>query len=336
MADTPTPPQTGESSPSEQAQLYLHPKTLARLGSFELRAKMIVEGVMSGMHRSPYQGVSVEFAQHRPYTAGDDLRHLDWKVYGRTDKLQLKQYQQETNLDLVLMVDASGSMNFGSRSFEEASGTGQRTSPRGGATWTKFDHATGMAAALAHITVNQGDRAGLVLYADEITGLVDRSSQRSVWRQMVSTLSASPVDRETDTPRVLDQVLAKVTNRCLFVILSDLYEDVERLKAALARLRHRGHDAIVFQIVDPAEQAFDFDDPAPFVGLEGEPMQRINPRAIRDAYLESFRSHLAEVNRITLGLGFDYQLVRAGDWLGPTLASFVAVRNAKIRKSRSS
>jgi uncharacterized protein (DUF58 family) len=227
-------------------------------------------------------------------------------------------------------------MNFGTRAFSETSGTGQKTSPRGAGTWTKFDHATGMAAALAYITVGQGDRAGLVLYADEIIGLVDRSSQRSVWRQMVTALSASPVDRQTDTLRALDQTLAKVTNRCLFVLLSDFYEDADRIKAALARIRHRGHDAIVFQIVDPAEQTFDFDDPAPFVGLEGEAMQRINPRAIRDAYLEAFNEHLESVMKTTLGLGFDYQLVRAGDWLGPTLASFVALRNAKIRKSRSS
>src|SRR5690606_3035311 len=117
----------------------------ARLGSFELRAKMIVEGVMSGQHRSPYQGFSVEFAQHRPYVAGDDIRHLDWKVYGRSDKLQLKQYQQETSLDLIVMVDCSGSMRYGSRSFAEASGIGRKASPDGRANWSKFDHATAIA-----------------------------------------------------------------------------------------------------------------------------------------------------------------------------------------------
>jgi uncharacterized protein (DUF58 family) len=154
--------------PEGDASLYLHPQTLARLGTFELRAKMIVEGVMSGTHRSPYHGFSVEFAQHRPYVAGDDIRHLDWKVYGRTDKLHLKQYQQETNLDLMVLVDSSGSMDFGSRSFEEASGVGRKASPDGRPYWSKFDHATAIAAAIAYITLQQGDRVGLLVYADEV------------------------------------------------------------------------------------------------------------------------------------------------------------------------
>src|SRR3954469_2683769 len=137
MPDSPSPPQPRTSAsaaaqrpvmPEADASLYLHPQTLARLASFELRAKMIVEGFSSGVHRSPFQGLSVEFAQHRPYVPGDDLRHLDWKVYGRTDKLHLKQHQQETNLDPVILVDASGSMNYGSRSFEDASGVGRKTS----------------------------------------------------------------------------------------------------------------------------------------------------------------------------------------------------------------
>src|SRR6187399_638860 len=154
--------------PLVDASLYLHPQTLARLGSFDLRAKMIVEGVMSGTHRSPYHGFSVEFAQHRPYVHGDDIRHLDWKVFGRSDKLHLKQYQQETNLDLAVLVDSSGSMAYGSRSFEDASGSGRTTSPDGRSNWSKFDHATALAAALCYITLRQGDRVGLVVFADEI------------------------------------------------------------------------------------------------------------------------------------------------------------------------
>src|SRR5262249_40290751 len=152
--------------PEADAQLYLHPQTLARLGTLELRAKMIVEGVMSGAHKSPFQGFSVEFAQHRPYVPGDDIRHLDWKVYGRSDKLYLKQHQQETNLDLLVLVDSSGSMTFGSRSFAEASGVGRKTSIDGRSDWSKFDHSTALAAALSYITIEQGDRVGLIVFAD--------------------------------------------------------------------------------------------------------------------------------------------------------------------------
>ena len=327
-------PAPGQASAAD-ATLYLHPQTLARLGSFELRAKMIIEGVMSGMHRSPYQGVSVEFAQHRQYSPGDDLRHLDWKVFARTDRLQVKQYQQETNLDLVVMVDSSGSMNYGSRSFAEASGAGRKTSLDGRSNWTKFDHATAMAAALSYITLHQGDRAGLVVFANEIRDMVARSGQRSNWRKIVESLSTQPVDAPTDFGRVIDQTLAKVTNRCLFAIISDFFEDPETIKAALARLKHRGHDAIAFQTLDRAETAFDFADSAPFEGLEGEGRLRLDPRSIRKAYLETFNAHLEKIEKTCRGFGFDYQRVSTHDWLGPPLASFVARRNAMIKRSKS-
>jgi len=333
LPETPSQsPQTPQRSERIDAALYLHPQTLARLGSFELRAKMIVEGVMSGAHRSPYQGFSVEFAQHRPYAAGDDLRHLDWKVYGRSDKLYLKQYQQETNLDLVLLVDASGSMNYGSRSFADASGSGRRTSPGGRVNWTKFDHATALGAALAYITLRQGDRVGLVTFADEIQGIVARSSAQSAWRQIIEALATSPVDRPTDLGRVVDQMLGKITNRSLIALISDCFADPEVIRAALARIKHRRHDVIVFQTLDRSEETFEFQDAAPFVGLEGEPRLRVDPRAIRPAYLAAIERHNERVEKIVRGFGFDYQRVSTHDWLGPPLAAFVARRNAQLKK----
>jgi len=290
--------------------LYLHPQTLARIGNFEMRAKMIVEGVMSGQHRSPYQGFSVEFAQHRPYVPGDALRHLDWKVYARTDRLQLKQYQQETNLDVILLVDSSGSMNYGTRSFEDASGEGRKTSLDGRSEWTKFDHATGVAAGIAAIALQQGDRAGLVVFADEIRSMVSRSSQRSAWRQIVTALATSPVDRETNIGRVMEQVLSKVNNKCLFILISDFFFEPERLRAALARVKHKGHDLVAFQVLDKSEREFTFSDAAPFEGLEGEPMLRVDPRAIRKSYLEALSSHIRMIRRRTRAFGFDHQLLR--------------------------
>lgn len=327
--------------PDADAQLYLHPQTLARLGSFELRAKMIVEGLSSGQHRSPYQGFSVEFAQHRPYVAGDDTRHLDWKVFARTDKLQLKQYQQETNLDLVVMVDSSGSMSFGSRSFADASGIGQKTSLDGRAHWSKFDHATALAAALAYITLRQGDRVGLVIYADEVRAMLRRSSGQGTWRQIVGALSTHPLTeanrgRRTGLARATDQLLSQLTNRCVLALVSDLFIDIEELRAMLAQVRHAGHDLIVFQTVDRAEEQFDFTDAAPFQGLEGEAPLRIDPRSLRAAYLRSFREHQAAVEKLIRGFGYDYQKLSTHDWLGPPLAAFVARRNAMLKqKSRS-
>lgn len=320
--------------PEADAQLYLHPQTLARLGTLELRAKMIVEGVMSGAHKSPFQGFSVEFAQHRPYVAGDDIRHLDWKVFGRSDKLYLKQYQQETNLDLVVMIDSSGSMNYGSRSFEDASGAGRTKSPDGRSHWSKFDHATAIGAALSYMALSQGDRVGLVVFADEVRSMLKRSSAQGTWRQVVGALSVQPVERPTNLPRVIDQTLGKLTNRCLIAMVSDLYTDPEEFRTALARIRHRRHDALVFQVIDDREREFDLSEVAPFEGLEGEPRIRIDPRSIRAAYQQVFAEHLDKIEKITRAFGFDYQLVSTHDWLGPPMAAFMARRNGVIKRSK--
>jgi uncharacterized protein (DUF58 family) len=339
MADRPQPPgatdQRAGRAPEGDASLYLHPQTLARLGTLELRAKMIVEGVMSGAHRSPYQGYSVEFAQHRPYVAGDDIRHLDWKVYGRTDKLHLKQYQQETNLDLVVMVDCSGSMAYGSRTFEDASGAGHKAGPFGRANWTKYDHATAAAAALSYVALRQGDRVGLVVFADEVKALTKRTSSLSSWRQIVGALSHNPVEAQTNLSRVVDQVLAKLTNRCLLVILSDLFEEPEKVRGALARVKHRGHDAIICEVLDRAERDFDLRDEAPFLGLEGEGQVRLDPRAIRTEYLAALNAHLEAIERAARGFGFDYMTLSTHDWLGPPLSAFLARRNGQIKRSKS-
>jgi uncharacterized protein (DUF58 family) len=334
MSQAPTNPSQGKPAPLPEADatLYLHPQTLARLGTMELRAKHIVEGVMSGQHRSPYQGFSVEFAQHRQYTPGDDTRHLDWKVFARTDKLHLKQYEQETNLDVVILVDASGSMDYGSRSYAEASGVGRKTSVDNRDYWSKFDHATACAAAMAYMALRQGDRAGLIVFADKIYRMLDRSSAQRQWRQIVGALSTHPVEHETDLPRAVDQVLAKLNNRCLLVIISDFFTDADNLKAALARIKHKRHDAILFQVLDKREETFDFKETLPFDGLEGEPRLRVDPRAIRKAYLEAFEEHQTKVRRTARSFNFDYQLVRTHDWLGPPLAAFVARRNAQLKK----
>ena len=324
-----------ERSVEHDATLYLHPQTLARLGTFELRAKMVVEGVMSGMHRSPYRGYSVEFAQHRPYVAGDDLRHLDWKVYGRTDKLYLKEYEQETSLDLVLLVDCSGSMDYGSRLFEEASGVGQKRSPSGKLEWTKYDHATATAAAFSYLAIKQGDRVGLGIFANSLIDAADRTGAQSQWRRIVNILSHHPVAEPSDIARAVDQTLAKLNNRCLIIIISDFYDDPARIKTALAHAKHRRHDVIVCQIVDRQEREFRFTDAAPFEGLEGEGRIRLDPRAIRAAYCEAFEEHLETIEKLARGFGFDYQLVDTHTWLGPPLAAFIARRNAILKRTKA-
>ncbi|MEX0876224.1 MAG: DUF58 domain-containing protein, partial [Phycisphaerales bacterium] len=250
------------------------------------------------------------------------------KVYARTDKLQVKQYQQETTLDVVVLVDSSGSMRFGSRLFSDASGSAGETSPDGRPNWSKFDHATATAAALAYITIHQGDRVGLAIYADELRAMVERSARKSAWKQIVDALAMHPIEKQTDIVRVMDQTLAKVSNKCMLVVISDFFDDPDNIRSAFAKAKHRGHDLIALQILDKAETSFEFDDPAAFLGLEDEATIRIDPRALRKDYLAAINHHIELVSTHARSFGFDHQVVSTHNWLGPTLSSFVARRNA--------
>jgi uncharacterized protein (DUF58 family) len=316
-----------------RAEQYLAPETLVQLSPFELRAKMIVEGVMSGMHRSPYHGMAVEFAEHRAYVPGDDLKHLDWKVYGRSDKLYVKRYQQETNLDVILLVDASASMSYGTLAVK--SGWGGTTASAKRRVWTKFDHAAAVAVAIGYLCLHQQDRVGLVVFADEIRDLVKRSSARGQWRRIVTALSGQPVEASTDLVKVTDQALGKITNRALFVMISDFFDDPESIRQALARIRHRRHDVILLHVLDRQELRFDFSQPAPFEGLENEGRLRIDPRALRRAYLDSLTHHADTVASTARGFGFDYLRLDTHEPVGPALSFLLARRNARLKRSRA-
>jgi len=313
------------------ATSYLDPQTLAAIGSLELRARMIVEGLMTGMHRSPYQGFSVEFAQHRQYAPGDDIRHLDWKVFGRTDKLYLKQYQKETNLDLVVLVDCSGSMGYASESVRE-----------GRMAWRKYDHAASAAAAMAYLALKQQDRVGIVFFDQHIRTATRMSNSRDHWRSVVESLSseAPPAqakpeeDRPTDLARLFDETIAKLNQRSILVLISDIFDDPAAFEQGLARLHHRRHDLIVMQTLDPAELSFPFRAPSDFVGMEGEGRLGLDPAALRKAYLEIVTEHLTRIEESTRRFQFDYLLLDTAKSLGPGLSHFLARRAAMANRGR--
>ena len=316
-----------------RAEQYLAPETIGQLTSFELRARMIAEGVMSGMHRSPYQGLAVEFAEHRQYVPGDDLKHLDWKVFGRSDKLYLKQYQQETNLDVVILVDASASMRFGTLRVKQGWGGTDASSRLG--TWTKFDHATAIGAALCYLSLQQRDRVGLAVFADGIRAQVKRSNAKNTWRSVVRTLATEPVDDATDLGKVVDQVMATVTNRSLFIVVSDLLVPTESVRAAVARFRHRRHDLMLMQVLDRQELRFDLDEPMPFEGLEGEGRLNVDPRVVREDYLEALTRHCDDLERSARSLGFDYLRLDSHGSVGPAIAALLGRRATLARGGRA-
>jgi uncharacterized protein (DUF58 family) len=297
---------------------FLDPRTLAKVGSLELRARLIVEGLMAGMHRSPYQGISVEFAQHRPYAAGDDIRHVDWKVFGRTEKVYLKQYLQETNLDLVCMVDASESMGFGSIDIP-------------GGRWTKYDHATAIAASLAYMAIQQQDSVGLAIFDQTLARYFKPSNSPGQWKLVVNELQQIPRWNKTNTGKILDQLAEKLTHRSLIVILSDFFDDLNSIKQGLRHLRYKKHEIMVFQILDPQEIEFPFEDVTMFKGMEELGDLLTEPRALRQGYLDQLAAFTEDLKKVCRGMNIDFHRFSSGDALDVALSQFLATRLASMK-----
>src|SRR3954468_2377477 len=298
---------------------YLEPKTLARIASLDLRARLIVEGLMTGMHRSPYQGASVEFAQHRPYVAGDDIRHVDWKVLGKTDRVYLKQYIEETNLHLISVVDASESMGYGTVTAEDKT------------TWSKFDHATAIAASLSYMAIQQQDSVGLAVFDNQLKKYLKPSNSPGQWKTITQELTLVPRIAKTGTGHVLNQLAEKLTHRSLIVILSDFFDDIEGLKKGLRHLRYKKHEMMVFQVLDPMEIEFPFEDVTLFKGLEGLGELLTEPRALRDGYLEQLNGFTEELKKMCRGMHVDFSRMNSGEPLDVSLSSFLATRSASIK-----
>jgi uncharacterized protein (DUF58 family) len=306
------------SQASVEYRKYLDPRTLARVASLDLRARLIVEGLMTGMHRSPYQGISVEFAQHRQYVPGDDIRHVDWKVFGRTDKIYLKQYQEETNLQLLCIVDASESMAYGS--------VGDSEKP-----WVKYDHATAIAAAMSYMAVQQQDAVGLAIFDNELKRYFKPSNSPGQWKIITHELCLQPRLKKTNTGKVLDQLAEKLTHRSLVVILSDLFDDLEQIKKGLRHLRYKKHEVIVFQILDPMEIEFPFEDVTLFKGLEELGELLTEPRALREGYLEQLSQATARLKKLCRSMNIDYVRMNTGETLDVSLSGFLANRAASMK-----
>ena len=304
---------------NEDYRRYLDPRTLARIAALDLRARLIVEGLMAGMHRSPYQGISVEFAQHRPYVAGDDIRHVDWKVLAKTDRIYLKQYQEETNLQLICIVDASESMTYGSVKDTE------------GHVWTKYDHATAIATSLAYMAIGQQDAVGLAVFDEDLRRYIKPSNSPGHWKLMVQELSQATRKDKTGVGAVLEQLAEKVTHRSLLVILSDFFDDLGAIRRGLRHIRHRKHEVIAMQILDPQEITFPFDDPTLFEGLEATGKLMADPVALRRSYLESLNRATDSLRRDSRGLRIDFARMNTSDNLDIALSNFLATRAASIR-----
>jgi len=287
----------------------LDPDALARGEALGILARKVVEGYRVGEHRSPFRGFAIEFAQHREYTAGDDLRHLDWKVLGKTDRYYIKQYEQDTNFVAHLVLDGSASMNYGSGST------------------TKFDYAKSLSACLAYLVALQGDAVALNLFDERIRETVQRTDNLGKLRNIMNRLAAFETRETTHLGNSLNDLAQMVRSRGIIIVISDLLDDEDSIEKGIQRLRFGGSEIIVFHVLDAAELEFRFEGMVEFVGLEGGSRLKIAPADLRKSYLQAFGDYRQKIQGICSHAGCHYVLANTQKPLAETLSSYLAFRH---------
>ena len=287
---------------------FLDPAVVARLGTLELKARTVVEGFLSGLHRSPFKGFSVEFAEYRQYMPGDDLSTIDWKVYARSDRHYVKKFEDETNLDCHLMIDVSGSMAYGSRGI------------------TKFEYAACLAASLAYLMNRQRDGVGLTAFNDRIVGTLPASARSGHLRSILLTLDRLQIGRETNVSKPLHQLADSLSKRGMVVLISDLLDDAEQVIRGLKHFQFRGTDVIVFHVLDPDELEFPFERATRFEDLETEEEVMAVPSVVRSHYLRAMGDFIERYRRELGGAGIDYQLLDTRQPLELALLAYLSTR----------
>lgn len=291
----------------------LDPAVLDRLSGLALVARTVVEGFMSGQHRSPHRGSSVEFAQHREYVPGDELRRVDWKVFARSNRLVVKEFVEETNLTCSLLVDASESMAYGSIG------------------WRKFDYARWCAAALTHLTLAQRDTVGLVLFDATDRHKVPPASGAVQLKAILDVLEKAEPTGPTQIGSVLNWLSTRLRRRGLVAVFSDFFDDLDRVVEGLRRLVFGGHEPILFQILDPQETRFEFESMLKLDGLEASGLHKVDPKAIRKAYLEEIERHNRELARQARALNVDVVPIETSQSVEAVLSAYLAHRTARAR-----
>lgn len=289
---------------------YFDPLTLSKVSSLLLRARYVVEGLISGLHTSPYKGFSVEFSEHRQYTPGDEIRHIDWKAYAKFDRYYIKEYEEETNLRCYLLVDASASMNYRSNGV------------------SKFDYACYLAAALAYIMLNQQDLVGLVIFSDGIRRQLPPRSSPGHLRALIDSLEQSRPSGDTDLGRTLHHIASQLKRRGLVILLSDLLDEPMEVMQGLRHLRYQKHEVLVFHLLDHDEIAFPFTQLTQFEDLEDETRVITDPRAIAADYQEQIQQFIKDYETMCRRQAIDYTLFDTRMPLDKGLLKYLAWRGA--------
>ncbi|MCE5325844.1 MAG: DUF58 domain-containing protein [Planctomycetaceae bacterium] len=292
---------------------YLRPEVIQTVQRLDLKARFIVEGFLSGLHGSPFQGFSVEFSEHRKYSPGDDIRQIDWSVFAKTDRFYIKKFKAETTLDSFLLMDCSASMGYS---------TGGRMS--------KMDYAICLAAALGYMMTSQQDSVGLVTFDEKIRTFLPPKSKRSHLMNILGTLARTAPSAKTNLAAALHEVADRVRKRGLIILMSDLLADTEEVIKALHHLRFRGHDLIIFQVLDYSEVTFDFDGQVRFREPETHEKIDVDPQSIRSRYLEAIQAFIDEYKKECLAVRADFVTVHNAMTFDKALLEFLIQRQATM------
>ncbi len=298
---------------AEDYKKYLDPKTLTKIGRLDIIARLVVEGFISGMHKSPYHGFSVEFAEHREYVPGDDLRHLDWKVWSKSDRYYIKQYEEETNLTAHILLDVSESMKYGSGDV------------------SKQDYANYIAASLAYMLTQQQDAVGMVMWDNAVRKMFPASASPAHLKMLLHEMAIQPSAHKTHVEHIFHGLAEKIRRRGMIVLISDCFAPVEELIRGLEHFRHRRHEVVVFHVMDEYELTFPFEGNVLFKGLEEWPELLVEPRQVRTAYLRAVNRFQKRMQKSCANNKIDYVLVKTTDSLDVVLSAYLAARG-KVKR----
>jgi len=290
---------------------FVDPKILSRIGSLDLLARTVVDGFINGLHRAPYFGASIDFAEHRGYVAGDDIRRVDWRLYARTDRYYIKQYEADTNTNFCLIVDISKSMSFGSKGV------------------TKLEYASYLGACLAYLATRQRDRVGCITFDTEIVNYVPPSAKH--FNQLLHTLDRARAERRGDLTKPLASMAEHFKRRSIIVLISDFYEDPAAILESLKPLHFLGNDLIAFHVLDPAELDFGFEDASSFEDLESGEQIPVVPESFRDEYRKLIRGHIDSLKTKFSEVRIDYTLANTSEPLDRLLFGYLSARERLMR-----
>lgn len=287
---------------------FIDPHVLSSITNLQLIAKTVVEGFLSGLHRSPYHGFSLDFAEYREYAPGDDLRRVDWKVYGRTDRYYVKKYEGDTNTLLYLMIDVSKSMGFTSHAL------------------TKLDYARYLAASLAYLAMRQKDAVGLVSFDSDVITHVPARSRSGYFFTLLHELEGLQLGGQTDISGAVENFAHLIRKKAMVVLLSDFYQEVEQIRKTLRFFHHRGNDVVIFHLLDPVELNMPFDQIATLEDMETMEYVPYSPQYSRAAYLDLLREHIQSLKRECRNIHIDYELLNTEKPLDWALYRYLALR----------